>query len=139
MCEARPKILLAHSYYLAHDAKQWRKMKPYPPLATLLVASVLRERGFDVELFDAMLAGSEAEFVRALDASDAAIVGILEDNFNFLTKMCTTRNREAALAMVAAAHARSRRVAVNGSDATDHASAYLAAGADAVIPVSYTH
>lgn len=129
----RPKVLLAHSYYLAHDAKQWRKMKPYPPLATLLVASVLRERGFDVELFDAMLAGSEAEFVRALDASEAAIVGILEDNFNFLTKMCTTRNREAALAMVAAARARSRRVAVNGSDATDHASLYLSAGADAVI------
>ncbi|MFI5120537.1 MAG: B12-binding domain-containing radical SAM protein [Thermoanaerobaculia bacterium] len=129
----RPKVLLAHSYYLAHDAKQWRKMKPYPPLATLLVASVLRERGFDVELFDAMLARSEADFVRALDASDAAIVGILEDNFNFLTKMCTTRNREATLAMVAAARARSRRVAVNGSDASDHASVYLAAGADAVI------
>jgi anaerobic magnesium-protoporphyrin IX monomethyl ester cyclase len=129
----RQKVLLAHSYYLAHDAKQWRKMKPYPPLATLLVASVLRERGFDVELFDAMLAGSEAEFVQALEGSQAAIVGILEDNFNFLTKMCTTRNREAALAMVAAARARSRRVAVNGSDATDHASLYLAAGADAVI------
>ncbi|MGZ5427757.1 MAG: B12-binding domain-containing radical SAM protein, partial [Thermoanaerobaculia bacterium] len=129
VCRARPKILLAHSYYLAHDAKQWRKMKPYPPLATLLVASVLRERGFDVELFDAMLARSETDFVRALDASDAVIVGILEDNFNFLTKMCTTRNREAALAMVAAAHARSRLVAVNGSDATDHAASYLAAGA----------
>lgn len=25
-------ILLAHSYYLQHDAKQVRKMKPYPPL-----------------------------------------------------------------------------------------------------------
>ncbi len=133
MSGARTKVLLAHSYYLAHDAKQWRKMKPYPPLATLLVASVLREHGFDVELFDAMLAPSEAEFELALEASDAAIVGILEDNFNFLTKMCTTRNREAALSMVAAAHARSRRVAVNGSDATDHASLYLAAGADAVI------
>lgn len=130
---ARPKVLLAHSYYLAHDPKQWRKMKPYPPLATLLVASVLREQGFDVELFDAMLAGGEADFVRVLDATDAAIVGILEDNFNFLTKMCTTRNREAALSMVAAARARGCLVAVNGSDATDHSSHYLAAGANAVI------
>ena len=128
-----PRVLLAHSYYLAHDAKQWRKMKPYPPLATLLVASVLRERGFEVELFDAMLARSEAEFVRVLEDSEASIVGILEDNFNFLTKMCTTRNREAALAMVAAARARGRRVAVNGSDATDHPETYLAAGADAVV------
>jgi anaerobic magnesium-protoporphyrin IX monomethyl ester cyclase len=129
----KPRVLLAHSYYLAHDAKQWRKMKPYPPLATLLVASVLRERGFEVEFFDAMLASSEVEFVRALDASEAPIVGILEDNFNFLTKMCTTKNREAALAMVAAARARGRRVAVNGSDATDYPETYLAAGADAVV------
>jgi len=133
MPSRRPRILLAHSYYLAHDAKQWRKMRPYPPLATLLVASVLRERGFEVELFDAMLARSEAEFVRALDASEASVVGILEDNFNFLTKMCTTRNREAALAMVAAARARGRRVAVNGSDATDYPGTYLAAGAHAVV------
>jgi anaerobic magnesium-protoporphyrin IX monomethyl ester cyclase len=129
----RPRILLAHSYYLAHDAKQWRKMRPYPPLATLLVASILRERGFEVTLFDAMLAGGEAEFVHFLDASRASVVGILEDNFNFLTKMCTTRNREAALTMVAAARARGRRVAVNGSDATDHPGAYLAAGAHAVV------
>ena len=133
MRERRRRVLLAHSYYLAHDAKQWRKMKPYPPLATLFVASVLRARGFDVELFDAMLARSEVEFLRALDASGAPIVGILEDNFNFLTKMCTTRNREAALSMVAAARARGCRVAVNGSDATDHPEAYLAAGADAVV------
>lgn len=133
MPASMPRVLLAHSYFLAHDAKQWRKMKPYPPLATLLVASMLRERGFTVELFDAMLARSEAEFVRALDASEAQIVGILEDNFNFLTKMCTTKNREAALAMVAAARARGRRVAVNGSDATDHPEMYLAAGADAVV------
>jgi len=133
MAARKPRVLLAHSYFLAHDAKQWRKMKPYPPLATLFVASVLRERGLEVELFDAMLARGEADFLRALDATEAPIVGILEDNFNFLTKMCTTRNREAALAMVAAARARGRRVAVNGSDATDHPETYLAAGADAVV------
>ncbi len=128
-----PKVLLAHAYSLAHDPKQWRKMKPYPPLATLLAAAVLRARGFDVAFFDAMLVADDGAFARALDASGATIVGILEDNFNFLTKMCTTRNREAALAMVSAAHARGCRVAVNGSDATDHAATYLAAGADAVI------
>src|SRR5512140_1695980 len=128
-----PKVLLAHAYYLAHDAKQWRKMKPYPPLATLLAAAVLRARGFDVVFFDAMLAGGERDFVRALEASGARIVGILEDNFNFLTKMCTTRNREAGLAMAAAARERGCRVAMNGADATDHAETYLEAGADAVI------
>ncbi len=130
---AGPKVLLAHAYFLSHDAKQLRKMKPYPPLATLLAAAVLRARGFDVVFFDAMLARSEREFVRVLETSGARVVGILEDNFNYLTKMCTTRNREAALAMTATAHSRGCRVAVNGPDATDHAAEYLAAGADAVI------
>src|SRR3974377_2108623 len=117
---AGPRVLLAHAYYLAHDPKQSRKMKTYPPLATLLSAAVLRARGFDVAFFDAMLAPGEDEFVRALDQTGAKIVGILEDNFNFLTKMCTTKNREAAFAMAAAARARGCRVALKGADATDH-------------------
>src|SRR5690606_3988918 len=43
------------------------------------------------------------------------------------------RMRRAALDMIAAAKARGCRVAVNGSDASDHPGLYLAAGADAVI------
>ncbi len=49
------ELVLAHSYYLRYDAKQTEKMKPYPPLATALTAAVLREKGYDVQLFDAML------------------------------------------------------------------------------------
>ena len=63
----RLRILLAHSYFLAYDAKQTRKMRPYPPLATLLTASVLRARGHDVRLFDAMLSKGESEFARCLE------------------------------------------------------------------------
>ncbi|MGH7616136.1 MAG: B12-binding domain-containing radical SAM protein [Gemmatimonadaceae bacterium] len=126
-------ILLANSFFVRHDPKQLERMKPYPPLATLLVASSLREQGHDVALFDATLAESVAEFVARLEVVRPAVVGILEDNFNFLTKMCTTRTREATLEMVAAAHAFGCRVAVNGSDSTDHPAPYLAAGADAVL------
>ena len=128
-----PPILLAHSYYLQHDPKQVRKMKPYPPLATLIVAAFLRRRGHDVALFDAMLAPGEREFERLLDASRPRIVAIVEDNFNFLTKMCTTRMREATLTMIRAAKGRACRVAVNGADASDQPATYLDAGADAVI------
>jgi anaerobic magnesium-protoporphyrin IX monomethyl ester cyclase len=126
-------ILVAHSYYLRLDAKQLRKMKPYPPLGTLITAAAVRARGFDVKLFDAMLAEGVHEFAASLDAAGPAIVGILEDNFNFLTKMCTLRMREACLEMVQLASARGCRVVVNGSDASDHPDRYLAAGADAVI------
>ena len=35
-------VLLTHSYHLARDAKQFRKMQPYPPLGTLYAATALR-------------------------------------------------------------------------------------------------
>jgi len=129
----RRAILIAHSYYIRYDEKQLRRMKPYPPLATLLAAAVVRLHGYDVRFFDAMLSAGVEEFEAVLDDVRPAIVGILEDNFNFLTKMCTLRMRRAALDMIAAAKARGCRVAVNGSDASDHPHLYLAAGADAVI------
>jgi anaerobic magnesium-protoporphyrin IX monomethyl ester cyclase len=128
-----PMILLASSFFLRNDAKQLERMKPYPPLATLLVAAGLRQRGHQVAFFDATLAHGVDEFVALLDRTRPAVVGILEDNFNYLTKMCTVRMREATLAMIAAAHAAGCRVAVNGSDACDHPATYLAAGADAVL------
>lgn len=128
-----PRVLLAHSFYLRYDDKQYQRMKPYPPLATLLAAAALRQRGFDIRLFDAMLSAGVEEFCAALDEAGPAIVAIVEDNFNFITKMCTMRMREAAFDMVRAAKARGCRVAVNGSDAVDHPEHYIGAGADAVI------
>jgi anaerobic magnesium-protoporphyrin IX monomethyl ester cyclase len=124
---------VAHSYYLRYDDKQSRKMKPYAPLGTLLAAALARRDGLDVELFDAMLAPGVEAFVAKLDDVRPSIVAILEDNFNFLTKMCTLRMRRAALDMIAAARARGCLVVVNGSDAIDHPELYLDAGADAVI------
>ena len=126
-------VLLAQPYFLAHDPKQVRKMKPYPPLATLITASVLREAGREVALFDAMLSPGEEEFSAIVASTRPAIVGMLEDNFNFLTKMCTTRRREASFRMIRDAKAAGARVAVNGSDAADAPDLYISAGADAVI------
>jgi len=126
-------ILLAHSYYLRRDPKQVHKMKPYPPLGTLLTAAFAREQGLDVRLFDAMLAEGVGEFAAYVAAVRPAVTGIVEDNFNFLTKMCTLRMREACFEMIRLASAQGSRVVVNGSDALDHPAGYLAAGADAVI------
>jgi anaerobic magnesium-protoporphyrin IX monomethyl ester cyclase len=126
-------ILLAHSYYLRHDPKQLARMKPYAPLSTLLAAALLRDRDHEVVVFDAMLAAGVDEFRAMLAATQPALVGILEDNFNYLTKMCTVRMREATVEMIAAARAAGARVVVNGSDSTDHPARYLDAGAEAVI------
>ena len=126
-------ILLVNPYFLRDDAKQLERMKPYAPLATLLCAAVLRERGHPVTLFDATLADGMEAFHAALAAARPSAVAIVEDSFNFVTKMCTVRLREATIEMIAAARRRGCRVVVHGSDATDHPMRYLDAGADAVL------
>ena len=126
-------VLLAHSYYLRLDPKQWAKMRPYPPLNTLYAASVLRDQGIDVALFDAMLARGESDFAVSLRRQRPRLVLLYEDNFNFLSKMCLSRMRQAALTMVGMARAAGCRVAVAGADVTDHADVYLAAGAHACL------
>ena len=126
-------ILLANPYFLRDDAKQLARMKPYPPLATLLCAAVLRERGHAVGLFDATLSRGTDDFRAMLAATRPAIVAIVEDNFNYITKMCTVRLREATIEMIASARALGCAVVVNGSDAADHPMRYLEAGADAVL------
>ncbi len=108
-------------------------MKPYPPLATLLVAAGLRENGYDVRLFDAMLSNGTEEFDVLLQQTQPNAVVLVEDNFNFLTKMCTLRMREAALRMVESATASGCPIIVNGSDAADCPDLYLRAGAAAVL------
>jgi anaerobic magnesium-protoporphyrin IX monomethyl ester cyclase len=129
----RPEVLFGQSYFLRFDPKLWAAMQPYPPLGTLYAASYLRSRGFSVDLFDAMLAESEAEWDNALARTQPQVAVLYEDNFNYLSKMCLLRMREAAFAMVRMARERGCTVVVAGSDATDQAAAYLERGADYVL------
>jgi anaerobic magnesium-protoporphyrin IX monomethyl ester cyclase len=126
-------ILVGHSYYLRFDPKQLERAKPYPPLATLQVAAMLRESGHTVRLFDAMLAQGVADYIDTLAAARPQVVVLYEDNFNFLSKMCLAAIREACAAMIAAARAQGARVIVAGSDVTDAPEAYLRAGADVAL------
>lgn len=103
-----------------------------PPLGSLVCAAVLRERGFDVRFFDAMLASSEDDCGRALDRDRPDALVIFEDSFNYLTKMCLERMREAAVRMIALARSRGIDVVVAGSDASDDPGFFLRAGASAV-------
>jgi anaerobic magnesium-protoporphyrin IX monomethyl ester cyclase len=126
-------VLLAHSFYLRRDAKQLERLKPYPPLTTLLAASMLREAGHDVQLFDATFRQGAGCFEADLDGASPSVLLLIEDNFNFLTKMCTENRREDALSMIRAARARGWQVGVNSPDAVDNAGLYLDAGACAVL------
>jgi anaerobic magnesium-protoporphyrin IX monomethyl ester cyclase len=129
----RQNILFGQSYFLRFDPKLFAAMQPYPPLGTLYAASYMRSRGYDVNLFDAMLAESESEWDQALERSQPRIAVLYEDNFNYLSKMCLLRMRQAAFSMIGMARQRGCIVIVAGSDATDHAHAYFSAGADYVL------
>ena len=126
-------ILVGHCYFLRLDPKQLERAKPYPPLATLQVAAMLREAGHDVRLFDAMLADGVDDYTRTLAAARPQVVVLYEDNFNFLSKMCLAAIREAGRQMIAAARAAGARVIVAGSDVTDAPEPYLRAGADVAL------
>lgn len=126
-------VQVGHSYFLRFDRKQWERGKPYPPLATIHVAALLRRMGHQVSLFDSMLAEGVDEYAHTLPQIRPDVVVLYEDNFNYLTKMCLGRMREAACEMIAMARAAGSRVIVAGSDASDQPDAFLDAGADAVL------
>jgi anaerobic magnesium-protoporphyrin IX monomethyl ester cyclase len=105
-------------------------MQPYPPLGTLYAASWLRQHGYEVALFDAMLAESEDEWAGALDQHKPQYAIIYEDNFNYLSKMCLLRMREAGFKMIEMAKKHGCTVILCGADASDHYAEYLERGAD---------
>jgi anaerobic magnesium-protoporphyrin IX monomethyl ester cyclase len=123
-------ILVCHSYFLRFDPKQVERAKPYPPLATLQCAALLRRAGHQVSLFDAMLADDLEDYERSLRSMQPQVVLLYEDNFNFLSKMCLAKMRRAACQMIAAAHRAGTRVIAAGSDVSDDPGPYLRAGAD---------
>jgi len=127
------RVLFTHGHLLRFDRKQHAIGKPYPPLGTITAAAHLRALGHEVALFDPMLDDDISGFQTALKRVAPTLVVIYDDVFNWFTKMCLGRMREAALAMTRQARAAGARVVVSGHDAADTPDVYLAAGADYVI------
>src|SRR3974390_2895774 len=126
-------VLVCNSYFLRFDQKQLMRAKPYPPLATLQVASMLDLVGHDVSVFDATLSDGIADYDVKLRLVRPQVVLFYEDNFNYLSKMCLGKMREAACEMIADAHRSGARVICAGSDASDAPEPYLRSGADLVL------
>ena len=126
------EVLFGQSYYLRFDPKLWQAMQPYPPLGTLYAASYLRERGYEVALFDAMLADSESGGRRRSTAINRAM-------------QCSTRTISTISARCACCecarppslwpdgHAARLTVIACGADATDHADGLFQRGVHYVL------
>jgi anaerobic magnesium-protoporphyrin IX monomethyl ester cyclase len=126
-------VAFAHSYFYHFDKKQWRFKQPYPPLATILAAAVIRNAGFDVSLFDTSLRENTNDLISFLRRERARYFVIYDDSFNYLTKMCLTKMREAAFEMAKTASKLGCTVVVASSDASDHYEKYFPHSIDYVV------
>jgi anaerobic magnesium-protoporphyrin IX monomethyl ester cyclase len=80
-----------------------------------------------------MLDADTSGFSRALDRDRPDAVAVYDDSFNWFTKMCLSKMREAAFRMIGEARARGLPVIVSSHDASDDPEAYLRAGASFVV------
>jgi len=118
-------ILFANTYFLKHDPKEYKNMNLYAPLGTLYAASYIKQNGYSVALFDTMLANSEEDLIHSLELHQPHIMVIYDDVFNYLTKMCLSRMRQAAFRMAEIAKEFGCTVIVSGSDSIDHLEEYF--------------
>jgi anaerobic magnesium-protoporphyrin IX monomethyl ester cyclase len=126
-------VLFTHSYFYKFDEKQWRFKQPYPPLATILAAAVVRNEGHSVRLFDTNLRDDPKEILPVLEQFKPKYLVIYDDGFNYLSKMCLTNMREAAFKMAEESKKRGCIVIASSSDAADHYEKYFEHGVDYVI------
>jgi anaerobic magnesium-protoporphyrin IX monomethyl ester cyclase len=113
--------LLTHGFFLADDPKELQIMKPYAPLGILYLASHLRARNFDIEVFDTTFS-SWPEFQKLLAREGPAVLGIYA---NLMTRGNVIR-------MLYAAKDAGWKTVVGGPEAGAYAKEYLAEGADVV-------
>jgi anaerobic magnesium-protoporphyrin IX monomethyl ester cyclase len=129
----KKKILFTNTYFYRFDKKQWKAQKPYPPYGTILAAAIMREIGYEVDLFDTSLVETTSEIKSKLDNFQPDYLVIFDDNFNYLSKMCLTVMREACFELIKLGKAADCKIIVNSADATDHFGKYLKVGADIIL------
>jgi anaerobic magnesium-protoporphyrin IX monomethyl ester cyclase len=127
------KVHFTHSYFYRFDPKQWAMKQPYPPLATIQAAAVIREAGFPVSFFDTNLREEVSEIKPVLEKERPRYLVIYDDGFNYLSKMCLTNMREAAFQQIEFGKAVGCTIIVSSSDSTDRYKDYLDRGADFIV------
>jgi radical SAM superfamily enzyme YgiQ (UPF0313 family) len=127
------KILLSHSYFLNLDTKEAANHKPYPPLATLVMAALIKQEiGKDVTFYDVMFDHNEQSLVQSIVENQPDVVIFYDDDFNYLTKMCLENMRNTLFRAVCDVKLNCTFIA-HGSDASDQAMLYVENGFDYIV------
>jgi len=116
-----PDLLLTHGYFLSEDEKEREIMKPYPTLGLLYLSSYLRQKGFDVEMFDTTFADRGELFARLAEGP-----GVLGIYTNLMT-------RRPAIEIAAFARDHGWTVVLGGPESANYPEEYLAHGASVIV------
>ena len=127
------KILIGQSYFRVLDPKELERQMPYPPLGPLYSAAILRELGYEIIFYDGMLSEDPDEFIEKIKSVKPDLLVLYDDEFNYLTKMCLSKMRDAAIGFIKKAHDISIPIIVYNSDAVDYYKYYFEAGCDVII------
>src|SRR4051812_31161286 len=114
-------LLLTHGYFLSEDEKEREIMKPYPTLGLLYLSSYLRQKGFDVEMFDTTFTAREELFARI--AEGPGVIGIYTN--------LMTRRPVIDIAVFARDHGWT--VVLGGPESANYPEEYLAHGASVIV------
>jgi len=115
-------LLLTHGYFLYEDPKELQIMKPYPPLGILYICAHLRERGFQVQVFDSTFS-SRQELFDVIRAGPPSVLGVYAN-------LMTRRN---VIEILHFAREAGWQTIVGGPEPGAYIEEYLGAGADVVV------
>ncbi len=127
------KILIGQSYFRVLDPKELERQMPYPALGALYAATILKNLNYEVIFFDSMLCSNPDELNIKIKETKPDLLLIYDDEFNYLTKMCLSNMREAAVGFIRTAKKLKIPSLIYSSDATDFSFPYLDAGCEAII------
>jgi anaerobic magnesium-protoporphyrin IX monomethyl ester cyclase len=115
-------LLLTHGYFLFEDPKELQIRKPYVPLGILYICSHLRNKGFDVDVFDTTFSSMGA-LTSHLQNTTPSVLGIYA---NLMT-------RKKVVEIIKIARQSGWTVVVGGPEPGAYIQEYLDAGADVVV------
>ncbi len=121
-------ILLTHGFFMSEDEKEQAIMKPYAPLGLLYLSSHLRQKGFDVEVYDSTFSSRE-ELFNMLGIGRPAIIGIYS----------TLMTRPSVLNIAQFAKTLGWTVILGGPEPSLYPDQYLDAGADLIVEGEAEH
>lgn len=116
------RLLLTHGYFLFEDPKERKIMRPYVPLGLLYLSSHLRNKSFEVEVYDSTF-GSKQELFSILHRGVPGALGIYG---NLMTRLNV-------LEIMQAAREAGWKVVLGGPEPPNYPEQYLELGAEVIV------